>query len=983
MIENQNFVITWHFVKREHNTVADGLAKDELNRQRAARPDSLSRLQKRQNSTTTYVRCPICDTSSESLARLGQHIRRDHHSQGIQDDWLRRYKMGRCEQCGHIYRSLQQHIRACTGPTPRDAPACHHSGIFHISTDTDFLEALARAARQDETAWNSLFGATSLTRTTEARNYKDAEEEEIPCASYEDQFLNALRHLTKGSTRKATSEINSLGVAPDTAFVRKQLQMMNPPPFQPFQESDYQQCEKWDLPPSIVKNQMKQMKADSCPGPSGISVQSVKKAMATEEGANSITQVVNRILNGVEPHTYCLTAAKLVPLVKSSTKIRPIAAGEVLTRLAARTLLKHQEKELLRYLKPLQMGVKEKGGIETIIHSVRGEFNSGNAILSLDLANAFNSISREKIRRTLAENFPDMLPYFVWAYQHSAPLYFGEEVLAYSTEGVRQGDPLGPAFFALGIQDVLKQVQEEFPSVTVLAYLDDVTVTGPPSTLVHVARRFRNLVAECGLQMNMNKSVLCVPPEMTTPNAAGLPIVKDGIEILGAPVGTSNFESSTCLRKVRDMRKTLLVKPETAISAQSRYILLKDSVIPTLNHLLRSVPPWNREKAVEYFDNVVMQTAQLLLGAAEFGDMKDVENCELLRLPLRLGGLGLTRASMVSLPAYVASTWEAGVLHDAETRLLLISSLQNYQVDIKEEDLKQQAPNRKQQQFLTDQVMKNRLYALMRAQDEEMNARLKASQQPGAQDWLSVLPTSNTKQFSDQQWRIAVRLRLGLTVSRSTLPAECPLCDGMVDALHPFVCAYSDLKAERTERHNQLRDSLLGMLSAWAFQTKKEPLVKQEGQVNSSGRANEKETRLRGDVELIQTSGPMIVDLSVIHPSAVRNQQNLRPTAATSIREQSKCRKYEQPCQQVHKAFLPFVLQTFGGIGNKGLEFLSNLKNRPACFRVYQPSTYVNAIRHGLVSRLMKTNSNMVIRWLQLISPLKEGGVASSSSRSA
>jgi hypothetical protein len=77
------------------------------------------------------------------------------------------------------------------------------------------------------------------------------------------------------------------------------------------------------------------------------------------------------MVNGNETNTRGLLGATLVPLVKSTSKVRPIAIGEVITRLGAKALLRKQSKELSQFLRPLQLGVREPAGTEKTIHAVR------------------------------------------------------------------------------------------------------------------------------------------------------------------------------------------------------------------------------------------------------------------------------------------------------------------------------------------------------------------------------------------------------------------------------------------------------------------------------------------------------------------------------------------------------------------------------------------------------------------------------------
>jgi hypothetical protein len=484
--------------------------------------------------------------------------------------------------------------------------------------------------------------------------------------------------------------------------------------------------------------------------------------------------------------------------------------------------------------------------------------------------------------------------------------------------------------------------------VDLFAYLDDLSATGNPEELVELATRFEELSASCGLAVNLNKSVLLLPPHEEAPQECrNLPIRRDGITILGSPVGTAEFEEESCCEKVRQLNKLFFVQTEEEVPVQSRYILLKDSVLPTLNHIWRTVPPWTRQQAINIFDNQIREIMLHLLGADSFSDVEHVRGCSELHLPLRHGGLGITNAADISVAAYVASTWEAGIIHDSETISMLTSRLQTQGVSIAEEDLKQPAPNRKQQRWMVNQIMQNRvqtcLYAYHEDQHEAAKARLRAAQQPGSHDWISVLPTSRTKSFSDLQWRLAARLRIGLKVSRMPLPHTCPLCFCRITELehHAFTCKYSEMKSARTERHNNLRDSLLGALSAWGIETEKEPVIQQ-------GKS------FRGDVGVIQPHGPCIIDVSVIHPSPANTQQNLSVSAATLVREQEKYNYYGKLCNDAQKLFIPFTFQSLGGLGKKALDFLSDLKSRPACLRVFDPVNYVFATRQNLSCRLMQ-----------------------------
>jgi len=79
--------------------------------------------------------------------------------------------------------------------------------------------------------------------------------------------------------------------------------------------------------------------------------------------------------------------------------------------------------------------------------------SSGWLLLQVDLKNAFNSIARPEVLKSLERLSTSMMPWVRQAFQ-PAPLLVGREVI-WSTRGVQQGDPLGPFLLAVGIQAAL------------------------------------------------------------------------------------------------------------------------------------------------------------------------------------------------------------------------------------------------------------------------------------------------------------------------------------------------------------------------------------------------------------------------------------------------------------------------------------------------------------------------------------------------
>ena len=98
-------------------------------------------------------------------------------------------------------------------------------------------------------------------------------------------------------------------------------------------------------------------------------------------------------------------------------------------------------------------------------------------------------------------------------------------------QGVRQGDPLGPLLFSLGLHPVLKLIQDTY-AVRVVAYLDDVYLVGEENEVREAFTRLGELATGTGLRVNREKSKLL---DLATWNNGG------GIAALSTPVGGRTF----------------------------------------------------------------------------------------------------------------------------------------------------------------------------------------------------------------------------------------------------------------------------------------------------------------------------------------------------------------------------------------------------------------------------------------------------------
>ena len=118
----------------------------------------------------------------------------------------------------------------------------------------------------------------------------------------------------------------------------------------------------------------------------------------------------------------------------------------------------------LRSLEPHQCGVGVTGacpllamGLQQQVAHLHGRQRTDWAVLQLDFCNAFNTLQRSHMLSAIARRCPAALPWARTCYASHTPLYYGDAVVV-SASRVQQGDPVGPAGFCWGIQDLVEDL---------------------------------------------------------------------------------------------------------------------------------------------------------------------------------------------------------------------------------------------------------------------------------------------------------------------------------------------------------------------------------------------------------------------------------------------------------------------------------------------------------------------------------------------
>jgi hypothetical protein len=176
----------------------------------------------------------------------------------------------------------------------------------------------------------------------------------------------------------------------------------------------------------------------------------------------------------------------------------------VLLRLIGSPALQKESTAISRYFlepRPIQFGVGVQGGCELLAAAVEAHLGSNPSHISMgcDAANAFNSVCRTKLWSVLRRRCSPMEAFVRVLYGIKADILFADGddlVVVKNSVGTRQGCSMGSFIFALMIHPYLIRLAEEFPDVLVLAFADDVNLTGPPERVVLAYLRWKELYGE-------------------------------------------------------------------------------------------------------------------------------------------------------------------------------------------------------------------------------------------------------------------------------------------------------------------------------------------------------------------------------------------------------------------------------------------------------------------------------------------------------
>ena len=845
------------------------------------------------------------------------------------------------------------------------AEAIRRQAADTTDTDAGELSAADDAADSDDEGDDP---CPSLSRPTK-RHSADPDSKAARKASYLVQC---------GLTRKAAQVLHSTTQIADLRTAAAQETMLRLHPRQP--SDTVLPALPEGAPPSVLEDDagMRRLLIQSdngtSAGPSGWGGNMLALLVQSDICRLGVIALLRDIVNGELPDDarQLLLASRLVALTKpNSDGYRPIAVGELFYRLAAIVAVRRVSTAAARLLAPHQYGMGVAAGAEKIIHSLQHELadtDKRQAMLQLDMSNAFNSCDRARLLRELY-GLPDLQPLFRiadFAYNQPSALVLSgcDGLMIESAQGVRQGDPLSALLFCIYMRDTLQQVSAE-TGAKVYGFFDDINLVGTPQQLMAALSCLQQSLPAVSLQLNTAKSHFAYFHDSLTPltsavlstlSANDIQLHHDWVGVVGAVVGRDDAAIRAGVHSVlsaaggHDAFHRRLRLDEMPI--QTAMLLLRQCMVPSMNYFLRCIAPACIEDDAHRFDQRVIEAAadKLGLDEAERGE----RTATLLQRKLRDGGWGLTAAVCTSAAAFLGSlaTCHAeptfvgysgdtplpstsmlhGWIEDSMQRVRRVAPGAEYQTDIQTllpdtagaffhhystVDGHPSVTTKLQHSLnakATSQTIKAAI-EWMKQQSRQGKkwqwAHHKASTAKGAWGWKAVRPDDPRLRLSDVEYAIAARLNLDLKPfparTMAALPEHCPLC-----------------------RHNRtvsLNDDpwhwlTCGKLVNGELRRRHDAVVdaigRLAGQIGAQVRTEvgglDPNSRQRPDMQIVFPGRMMLTDVVVSHSLTTSTVANNKSAAA--LWQGRKDRKYTGLASRLGAELLNVSVDTCGGMAD-------------------------------------------------------------------
>ena len=648
-----------------------------------------------------------------------------------------------------------------------------------------------------------------------------------------------------------------------------------------------------DLDEIQLSKSVRRLPKAAAPGPSGWTRELLLPIMDVPQCLPVLKAILLGVLNDDLPlDLRSVLPSSLLVLLTKDTETgdppagRPISMGELFCKLAACIGLQRSTGKLKEIFGDLQLGALHTQGAERIILESRRLFRSNRQLVmvTLDLRNAFNTLCRRRMMEAV-HNYGLFDLYNLVHFLYDSPSRLLTELVAdlTSSQGVRQGDPLGPILFALGIHDIIQNLARKYPKVTIRAYLDDITIVGEPADVAALVEDAETLFRSVGLEINRGKSKVSThtDSQFALFTHLGLMHAPGGQKVLGACVASTDAQESKWVLS-RAPRMKSFFENILSLDRQCVYALFRYCGLPRWTHIVRCHTPEVTLPANEFVDDWARSCVGVLLGCGTT-TMSRLFGNPLFTVDL-LAGVPFTELAPAAYQA----------CHDGASGIA-------------------EAPS--QHELTTALLQKIRASAL--ADDVTPLSKVHTSYllDTTSRLWLECLPNRGEYIMRRTDYEIALRTRYLLPPNNEELLTcmcgrQCPHHQFVVHALDcNKVCGYT-----WASRHALVKRVFKQVLRQYGF------------------RPDDGEPRFFGngtgpDVCFLLRDKQVLVDVVITNPLAdtyIAGEAS-EPGFAVRLAESTKDKQYSARAATLGMEFYPLALSTFGTLGPRSLTLLRHI----------------------------------------------------------
>ena len=669
-------------------------------------------------------------------------------------------------------------------------------------------------------------------------------------------------------------------------------------------------------------------------------------------------------------------------LPKPNDDIRPLAIGEEFLRLAARYCLDLCRGSLPDIFDSIQLAFSP-GGCERALQTLQAavETNPDHVVLHIDSSNAFNAVDRGQVLAAVyAESeLSSTHRAFNFTYGAPSPLLVRDRgcVVDYYTSdnGVKQGDVLASLGYSVAFQSALVAAVADLPDVTARAIMDDFTLVGPPDEVFLAYDRYVARAHALHVHVNASKTVIQCPhgpPSSDIAAAAlerGVRVITGNWKLLGGQIGI-DFDAMAAWVTERLASQTpvlrAIVDPQFPAAIAIR--VAKVCALPVPTYLMRCLNSQATLGALRTFDLRLGSALSARLGLGAYDDLPRSAALSLAQ-PGRNGGLGVRRLAQVAAAARWASS--AAAAPDVQPLLdtydpanpppFAIDRARCYAVLVREGATVATTPTQPVesddpsgsatatfrcapkhllpptvddiatfyhsalripdlQRSLVQQCDNLRLNSFLRSPECSDDDTILFDSCKHVRP-VSVLSSPLALSFPDHVVTNLVRLFLGLAPA-GNVPTACPLCrsslvptqsrpDMAPQPWHPLSCV-NLRRGVITQRHNAALNLLCKFARSHGVLCRLEP---------------KDDSSLVPDGEFHLPRTTVLIDVSGTHPHCASYRDNAVRDSGSAIvaRESTKHAKYDAYAASAQADFVPFVLDTYGRLGDEALAFVDRI----------------------------------------------------------